>query len=116
MDLFGALLVLAGSLFFLLASVGLVRMPDVYNRMQAGTKATTLGSVFLTGFAVLMPAVWPKILVLIVFLFVTNPLSSHALARAARKRGIPTELGPDKKPLSLGNDALNSEIAEGDDA
>ncbi|MEI8094369.1 MAG: monovalent cation/H(+) antiporter subunit G [Spirochaetales bacterium] len=117
MDLFGAFLVLAGSLFFLLASVGLLRMPDVYNRMQAGTKATTLGSVlFLSGFAVLMPSVWPKIVVLIVFLFVTNPLSSHALARAARKRGLVAELGPDKKAVPSNDELMNSESAEGDDA
>ncbi|HAE21743.1 MAG TPA: cation:proton antiporter, partial [Spirochaetaceae bacterium] len=46
----GASLSLVGSLFFLLSAIGLLRMPDAFNRMQAGTKATTLGSMlFLVG-------------------------------------------------------------------
>lgn len=109
MDIFAALLILVGSLFFLLASLGLLRMPDVYNRMQAGTKATTLGSILvLTGFAFLMPEVWPKLVLLVVFIFLTNPISSHALARAAWKRGVPTELDEKHK-------ALTSPVIEGGD-
>jgi len=46
MELLGAIITLFGSLFLFIGALGIVRMPDVYNRMQAGTKATTLGSVF----------------------------------------------------------------------
>jgi multicomponent Na+:H+ antiporter subunit G len=110
MEIIGAVLILGGSLFLFLAALGLVRMPDLYNRMQAGTKATTLGSllVFL-GFIFLMSENWPKIVILALCVLLTNPLSSHALARAARNRGIPAELGPDKKPLPT------SELEGGDD-
>ena len=41
----GALVTLVGSLFLFLGALGIVRMPDLYNRMQAGTKATTLGTI-----------------------------------------------------------------------
>ena len=46
MELLGAIITLLGSIFLLLGALGIVRMPDVYNRMQAGAKATTLGSIF----------------------------------------------------------------------
>jgi multicomponent Na+:H+ antiporter subunit G len=89
-DLIGALLALLGAFFLLLASLGLIRMPDVYNRMQAGTKATTLGSILIFGgVAFLAPAHWPRCAVLVLFIFLTNPLSSHALARSAHFQGIP---------------------------
>lgn len=90
-EIVAALIIFTGSLFLLLASLGLIRMPDVYNRMQAGTKATTLGSLLVyLGFILLQPDNWSKYLLLILFIFLTNPLSSHALARAAHKMGIST--------------------------
>ena len=90
LELIGGLVSIAGSILLFLAALGLIRMPDVYNRMQAGTKATTLGSMlFLIGIAVARPEWWAKILVLIVFIVFTNPISSHALARAAHFVGIP---------------------------
>lgn len=89
----GALLVLVGSVFLFLASLGLIRMPDLYNRMQAGTKATTLGSVLVfIGFAVLSPGQWARLAMLVLFVFLTNPLSSHALARSAHHQGVPALL------------------------
>lgn len=83
-EILGSIIILIGSLFLLLASIGLIRMPDVYNRMQAGTKATTLGSILIfTGFILYNPESWSKYTILLIFIFFTNPLSSHALARAA---------------------------------
>ncbi len=90
LPLIGGFIAVAGSLFLLLASIGLIRMPDVYNRMQAGTKATTLGTLlFLTGVTLAIPAWWSKLLILMLFVLLTNPLSSHVLARAAHAAGIP---------------------------
>lgn len=90
----GALITLMGSIFLLLASLGLVRMPDVYNRMQTGTKATTLGSMlFLVGIGIAVPGWLGKSIVLIIFLIFTNPVSSHALARASHAKGIPLGKG-----------------------
>ncbi len=84
MELAGAIIVLLGSVFLLLGALGLLRMPDTFNRIQAGTKASTLGTLLsLAGFIVLMPAWWGKLLVLIIFIILTNPVSSHVLARAA---------------------------------
>jgi multicomponent Na+:H+ antiporter subunit G len=89
MDIIGASLLLAGTLFLLLGGVGLVRMPDVYNRIQAGTKATTLGTLLsLVGIAFLHPEWSLKLLLIGVFLLFTNPLSSQVLARAAHRIGI----------------------------
>jgi multicomponent Na+:H+ antiporter subunit G len=66
-------------------------MPDVYNRLQAGTKATTLGamSVILGVGIVQLETNWTWILkavVILVFIAYSNPISSHALARAMYKR------------------------------
>jgi len=86
----GAVLTLLGAMFLFLGALGIVRMPDLYNRMQAGTKATTLGNILtLTGLGLLEPAWLPKIVLIILFVLVTNPVSSHALARAAYKHGEP---------------------------
>jgi multicomponent Na+:H+ antiporter subunit G len=93
LEIIASLFILAGALLLLLAGLGLIRMPDIYNRMQAGTKATTLGSLLVfTGFTMLNPGQWHKYLLLIIFIFLTNPLSSHALARAAHYAGIPALL------------------------
>jgi multicomponent Na+:H+ antiporter subunit G len=90
LQLIGAIVSLIGAVFLLLAAIGILRMPDVYNRMQTGTKATTLGSMlFLLGIGIAEPAWLGKILLLILFIVFTNPISSHALARASHRRGIP---------------------------
>ncbi len=86
----GAILTLGGSFFLFLGALGIVRMPDIYTRMQAGTKATTLGNILtLMGLGMLMPQWLPKIILLILFILITNPISSHALARASHRAGIP---------------------------
>lgn len=86
----GAFLSLVGALFFLLSGIGLLRMPDAFNRMQAGTKATTLGSIFfLIGIGLQEPDYLGRTIILVIFIVLTNPVSSNALARAAhgyRKR------------------------------
>jgi len=84
LKLAGAIVALIGSVFLLLGALGVLRMPDLYNRMQAGTKATTLGSLLtLTGMGLYHPAWLPQMIMLGLFIVMTNPLSSHALARAA---------------------------------
>ena len=90
LDILGGLLLLGGTGFLLLGGVGLVRMPDVYNRIQAGTKATTLGTLLsLAGVACLHPDWTLKLVLIGVFLLFTNPLSSQVLARAAHRTGSP---------------------------
>lgn len=90
MELLGAIITLLGSIVLLIASIGLLRMPDVYNRLQVGTKATTLGTILsLIGLAVIMPSWSGKLIILIFFIMMTNPVSSHILARAAYFIKIP---------------------------
>lgn len=91
-----AYLFMALGVFFSLTSVlGILRFPDVYTRIHAGTKALTGGALFvLTGGAILAPS-WQasaKFALIIVFFLITNPLSSHAVARACYRHGIKPEL------------------------
>ena len=89
-EVIGSLLVLGGAFFLLSAGLGMLRMPDVYTRMQAGTKASTLGNMLvLAGLAILHPGWTLKLVIVVYFVLMTNPISSHALARAAHFRGIP---------------------------
>ena len=93
-DIIGNLLLITGSLFLFSAGLGVLRMPDTYNRIQTGTKATTLGNILtLIGLGLLMPGLLPKIILIVLFVLITNPLSSHALARAAHRNGVPLASG-----------------------
>lgn len=84
LEIIGAIVVLLGSVILLIASIGLLRMPDVYNRIQVGTKASTLGTILiLAGIGLIIPGWWTKLLILVLFILMTNPVSSHVLARAA---------------------------------
>jgi len=88
-ELIGSLFLLGGAVFLFSAGLGVLRMPDTYNRIQTGTKATTLGTILiLIGLAFLHPAWTFKLIILIFFVMLTNPVSSHALARASHKIGI----------------------------
>ena len=89
-EIVGAILVLCGSIFLFLGALGLVRMPDVYNRIQSGTKASTLGTFLsLFGLFLIVPAWWGKLGLLIIFILITNPISSHVLARASYCYKVP---------------------------
>ena len=89
MEIIGGFLVIVGSIFLFLGALGIYRMPDFYNRLQAGTKATTLGSMsMILGVGFLEPDWFLKLLVLVVFIGYSNPLSSHAMARAMFKRKV----------------------------
>jgi multicomponent Na+:H+ antiporter subunit G len=80
LPLAGAVIVFIGSLFLLLAAIGILRMPDAYNRLQAGTKATTLGVILtLLGLGLYEPAWLPKLIVIILFVLITNPLSEGSV-------------------------------------
>ena len=90
LTLAGAIVLFAGSIFLLLGAIGILRMPDSYNRIQAGTKATTLGTMLtMLGVILIHPEWWNKGLLLILFIVFTNPVSSHVLARAPHHIGIP---------------------------
>lgn len=89
-EIVGSLLVLLGAIFHFSAGLGMLRMPDAYTRMQAGTKASTLGNTLvLAGLAIYHPGWSLKLLVMVYFVLMTNPVSSHALARAAHGIRVP---------------------------
>jgi multicomponent Na+:H+ antiporter subunit G len=82
---------LVGSVLCLLAAVGLHRMPDLYARMHAATKVSTLGLVATAvgGVIVLGAAEWRTRLVLAVVLqFASAPAAAHLLGRAAHDRRV----------------------------
>jgi len=94
--LIGELFLLMGSFSLFVAAVGLLRMPDVYNRVQTGTKASTLGAILsFIGIGLLAVDHWDetnwigRVIVLIIFILLTNPVSSHVLMRAAYAMKIP---------------------------
>ena len=90
MTLLADLLMIIGALFCFLGALGLLRMPDVYNRIQAGTKAVTLGTLsILAGAGFHHPDWWAKLLVVALFVLLTNPIGSSTLARAFHKAGVP---------------------------
>ena len=89
MEIIGSLLILLGSIFLFLGALGIYRMPDLYNRLQAGTKATTLGAMsVILGVGFLEPDWFLKLFIIVVFIGYSNPLSSHSIARAMFKRKV----------------------------
>jgi multicomponent Na+:H+ antiporter subunit G len=89
MRLLADLILLVGAAFTLLGALGLLRMPDVYTRIQAGTKAVTLGALsLLLGIGILYPHWWSKLLVIALMILVTNPIGSSTIARALLMAGV----------------------------
>lgn len=89
--------VMALGLFFnLVGCIGLVRLPDVYNRLQAGTKCVTLGTFLLLLGVVLHSGAGSmalKALACLWFIAMTSPTAAHAIARAAHRGGVPLAAG-----------------------
>jgi len=89
LEIIGYIFIGIGSFFLLLASIGLLRMPDVYNRMQTATKATTLGALsVLIGIGLVDLWWFPKSLIIALFIVLTAPIGASALARASYKHGV----------------------------
>ena len=87
----GIVFISIGLFFDFVGCLGLVRLPDVYNRLQASTKCITLGtcSILFGSFLILgFAAGGIKALLCLLFLILTSPVSAHALARASHKAGV----------------------------
>jgi multicomponent Na+:H+ antiporter subunit G len=86
-----AILIMIGSLFCLIAAVGMIRLPDTLIRMHAATKAGTLGAglilagaaLYFTGLGLVLRA-----LLTLMFIFLTAPVAAHLIGRAAYRSGI----------------------------
>jgi len=86
-----ALISLFGGVFFLfVGTLGLLRLPDVFNRLHATTKCDTLGAgLILLSLAIQSTVnVAVRLFLLAFFILVTNPTAAHVIARAAYKTGI----------------------------
>jgi multicomponent Na+:H+ antiporter subunit G len=102
----GYVLMFSGGILLFTSGLGILRMPDVWNRLHAGTKATTLGSMlFLAGIGCLRPGWIPKLFLIVLFIILTNPVSGHALARSVHLR-------PTEKPDNLITDDLDDPDGE----
>lgn len=111
------LLLGVGVFFNLLAGVGLLRFPDVYTRLHAGTKCTTFGSIFICGSVILLglkmwlydsdtnsSALAIHTAFALIAILITNPTGAHAIARAAHRSGV--------KPVGAVIDELEGEPAK----
>ena len=90
-EIIGMIFIVIGLAFDFFGCLGLVRLPDLYNRLQASTKCVTLGtcSILFGTFLMLgFTAAGIKALLCIIFLILTAPVSAHALARGAHRAGI----------------------------
>lgn len=91
-DFIAAVFLLIGATFLLLAGVGMLRMPDVFSRMQAATKASTLGvacvllavALHFNDWGIMMRALATS-----VFFLLTAPVSAHLMGRASYFLGVP---------------------------
>ncbi|MFW6189604.1 MAG: monovalent cation/H(+) antiporter subunit G [Planctomycetota bacterium] len=90
-EFIGIALIVVGLAFDLFGCIGLVRLPDIYTRLQAATKSVTLGTcMILVGVAVYagLGPMGIKALVCVAFVLVTSPTAAHAVARGAYKFGV----------------------------
>jgi multicomponent Na+:H+ antiporter subunit G len=91
-DLITAIMWIAGPAFALLAALGVLRMPDVFTRMQASTKASTLGlGCLLVGAALQLGdlASFIRIVSIGAFTLLTTPVAAHVIARASSVADVP---------------------------
>lgn len=108
MDYIIAGITLAGALFTLIGSVGVLRMPDLFLRTSAATKASTFGlGLTLLGVALALESLdtTTKCIAVIAFVFLTAPIAGHMITRAAYlddtplwKQSVVNELGNQDRP------------------
>ncbi|MEM9227296.1 MAG: monovalent cation/H(+) antiporter subunit G [Verrucomicrobiota bacterium] len=83
--------VIAGACFGAIAALGVVRMPDIYCRMHAATKAGAFGTaLLLIGLVIAMPSLRTAILSLMIvaFFYLTAPIAAHMIGRVALNRDV----------------------------
>lgn len=84
--------ILGGVFFTFVAAMGVVRLPDVYARAHTASQTDTLGAGFAVAAVVLAMGFQARTalaVLLLAFIFVTNPTAAHAIARAAHETGVP---------------------------
>ncbi len=87
----GSIIMIIGAFFFIIGTIGLLRFPDFYSRMHATGKCDTLGSgLVLLGIGIHQDFTinTVKLFLIISFIFVANPTTTHVLAKAAYDSGL----------------------------
>lgn len=83
--------VVLGSVFVLLAAIGVNRFRDTYMRMHAATKAGAFGGAIIAmgaGFHFGRPGVWIEVVLMMLFFYSTMPVAAHLIARAGHRVGV----------------------------
>ncbi len=97
-----SIFLIIGSLFVLIAVIGLLRFPDLYCRMHGAAKAGAFGgSILLLSTAVCFGKyeVWVEVVLIILFFYLTTPVASHMIGRAAYLNNTRTWTGTKKDEL-----------------
>ncbi len=106
--LLGGALCVFGAVLTLFGAIGVLRFPDFYTRLHAAS-VTDTGAVLalITGMCLMSPSglVTYKLIIILIFLFLTSPTASHAVANAALKAGLTPILSkPDDKAQTAETD------------
>jgi multicomponent Na+:H+ antiporter subunit G len=89
LELVGLIVLWGGVGFSVIGVVGMMRMPDLYCRLHASGKVSTVGLCgLLLGAAFIMPSAGLKLLALAIFALLTLPVGTHAIAAAAYRHGV----------------------------
>lgn len=114
LDILGWVLLSAGGFFCVVGAFGLNRMPDVFTRMHATSVSDTLGvGLLIAGMAMQTTdwTVWVRLVIILIVLYVTGAVSSHALARAALHDGEkPLLAQPDGSLAQTGCEEIYPEL------
>jgi multicomponent Na+:H+ antiporter subunit G len=100
LDILSWIFLSTGSFFVIVGGIGLLRLPDFYTRIHAASVTDTVGS-WLVVIGLMLQAglslVTVKLILVLIFLVMTSPLASHALAKAAYSHGLKPWRSPDDR-------------------
>ena len=100
LDILSWIFLVIGSSFIIIGGIGLLRLPDFYTRIHAASVTDTVGS-WLVLIGLMLQAglnlVTVKLVLVLIFLLMTSPLASHALAKAAYTNGLRPWRSPDDR-------------------
>lgn len=109
---------LLGTFFTLVSTAGVLRLPDIYSRAHTASQADTLGAGFaLAGVALALGVQSPtvKTVLLLFFIFVTNPTAAHAISRSADEEDVePWTIDDDRADVDLAGDTGTAVQSDGE--
>lgn len=92
--------ILSGALFMLTGALGILRMPDFYTRLHAAGMTDTMGTAFMLA-GLMLQGGWTltpvRLALILLFIYFTGPIATHALANAAYRAGLRPQLAENKE-------------------